>query len=128
MRANRGDRMEILIVEDDPNLARVWGRHLARAGARVTLAQDQQGAVARIDQGPLAALVIDIGLAAGSAVAVADYARFRQPEARVVLVSARQFFSDGSIFSLVPNACAYLARGTDPEDLAAVVNHHARLV
>ena len=118
--------MEILIVEEDPDLAMVWSRHLVRCGAQVTLACDQAQAVACIDAGPLAALVIDVGLTRGSAVAVADYARFRQPAARVVLVTARQFFSDGSIFALVPNACAYLPRGTDPEDLAAVVDHHAR--
>lgn len=120
--------MEILIVEEDPNLAAVWARHLVRGGARVTVASSQAEAVARIDAGPLAALVVDIDLAAGSAVAVADYARFRQPAARVVLVTARRFFSDGSIFDLLPNACAYLPRGTDPADLAAVVDHHARLV
>lgn len=119
--------MEILIVEQDANLAAIWARHLARGGARVTVAQDQAAAVARIDGGRLAALVIDIGLAHGSAVAVADYARFRQPQARVVLVTARRFFSDGSIFALVPNACAYLSRGTDPADLATVVDYHARL-
>ena len=118
--------MDILIVEQDRNLARIWGRHLARGGARVALAQDEETAVARIEAGPLAALVIDVDLSDGSAVSVADYARFRQPEARVVLVSAQRFFSDGSIFRLLPNACAYLSRGTDPEDLAAVVDHHAR--
>jgi DNA-binding response OmpR family regulator len=118
--------MDILIVEEDRNLARIWGRHLARSGGRVTLAHDEAAAIARIDAGPLAALVIDVDLGDGSAVAVADYARFRQPEAKVVLVSAQRFFSDGSIFRLLPNACAYLSRGTDPEDLAAVVDHHAR--
>ncbi len=122
----QGAVMEILIVEQDPNLAGLWARHLRRGGAQVCLAGDEHAAVARIDGAPLSALVVDIGLSAGSAMAIADYARFRQPQARVILVTAQRFFSDGSIFELMPNACAYLSRGTDPEDLAAVVDHHAR--
>lgn len=121
-----GAGMKILIVEEDPNLAGLWARHLRRCGASVTVAADQATAVTRIDGEPLSALIVDVGLSAGSAVAIADYARFRQPQARVILVTAQRFFSDGSIFELMPNACAYLARGTDPEDLAAVVDHHAR--
>lgn len=118
--------MDILIVEEDPNLAGLWARHLRRGGAQVCVASDQQEAVARIDGAPLSAMIVDVGLSAGSAMAIADYARFRQPQARVILVTAQRFFSDGSIFDLMPNACAYLSRGTDPEDLAAVVDHHAR--
>ncbi|MCR9150908.1 MAG: response regulator [Rhodobacteraceae bacterium] len=118
--------MDILIVEEDPNLAGLWARHLRRGGARVCVAADAQAAMARIEGAPLSAMIVDVGLSVGSAMSIADYARFRQPQARVILVTAQRFFSDGSIFELMPNACAYLARGTDPEDLAAVVDHHAR--
>lgn len=120
--------MDILIVEQDGHLARVWARHLQRMGATVSVAATQSDAVAKIDAAPLSALVIDLDLAAGSAMAVADYARFRQPDARVILVTASRFFSDGSVFDLIPNACAYLARATAPADLAAIVDHHARRV
>lgn len=118
--------MQVLIVAEDEPLARLWAAHLARLGAAVSLAGSETEALSRIEAGPLAALVVDADLARGSALAVADYARLRQPAARVVLVTANRFFSDGSIFALLPNACACLSRGADPADLAAVVQHHAR--
>jgi hypothetical protein len=35
------------------------------------------------------------------------------------------FFSDGSIFNLVPNACGFFPAETPPEDLAAIIRHYA---
>ena len=63
-----------------------------------------------------------------SAIALADFASYRRPDAKVIFVSSSSFFSDGSIFQLSGNAHAFLPSSTPPEDLAAVVEHHARLV
>jgi hypothetical protein len=54
---------------------------------------------------------------------VADYAQYRQPDAALIFVTDTTFFSDGSIFSLIPNARAFLQSGTPPDDLAALVEH-----
>ena len=56
--------------------------------------------------------------------AVADYAAYRHPDARLIFVTATSFFSDGSIFAMSPNVCAFLPARTPPEDLAAVVEFH----
>ena len=61
----------------------------------------------------------------GSALAVADFASYRRPDARVLFVTNTSFFSDGSILSHSPNACAYVQSETPPEDLAAMVEHYA---
>jgi len=58
--------------------------------------------------------------------AVADYASYRQPEIKVIFVTSDSFFSDGSIFSYMANACAMVPTRTPPEDLAALVEHHGR--
>jgi len=60
----------------------------------------------------------------GSALAVADYANYRQPDARVIFVTNTSFFSDGSIFAHSANARAFVPSGTPPEDLAAMVEHY----
>jgi hypothetical protein len=61
----------------------------------------------------------------GSAFAVADFASYRRPDARVVFVTNTTFFSDGSIFQHIPNACAFVPTETPPEDLVAIVEHYA---
>lgn len=70
-------------------------------------------------------IVLDLVLDNGSALAVADFASYRRPDARVIFVTNTSFFSDGSIFAHSPNACAYVQSETPPEDLAAMVEHYA---
>lgn len=116
--------MRVLIVESDPNLGWLWKRHLERDSAEVSLALTETDAVTALDSAKVDAIVLNLVLAEGSAIAVADYARYRQPGAKVVFVTNTSFFSDGSIFALMPNACAFLPSQTRPEDLAAVIEHH----
>ncbi|MEM6823922.1 MAG: response regulator [Pseudomonadota bacterium] len=116
--------MRVLIVEGDQALSRVWKRHLERHGASVMLAASQSAAVERLQENPVNVIVLSLDLSEGSAFAVADFASYRHPEARVVFVTRSTFFSDGSIFQLIPNTAAYIASETPPEDLAAIVEHH----
>jgi len=117
--------MQILIVEADSGLAGVWSRHLERLGCEVRVAASQEAAVASLQQKTVDVIVLDLTLEEGSAFAVADFASYRRPEARVVFVTRSTFFSDGSIFSLIPNACGFFRIDTPPEDLAAIVRHYA---
>lgn len=120
--------MRVLIVESDPGLAGVWQLHLRRQGAEVVVASSQGRAIAVLQQQTVEVIVLNLVLPGGSAFAIADFASYRQPEARVVFVTNTTFFSDGSIFRHIPNARAFLPSGTRPEDLAAVVGHHAAAV
>jgi DNA-binding response OmpR family regulator len=116
--------MRVLIVESDPDLARIWARHMARRGAVVATATVQAEAVEVLSDTPVDIIVLDLVLADGSAFAVADFASYRRPAARVIFVTNTSFFSDGSIFRHIPNACAFLPSGMAPEDLAAVIDHY----
>ena len=118
--------MKVLIVESDEALGELWARHLTRMGAETVRAISADAAMARLAQGPFDVIVLDLVLRQGSALAVSDYAQLRHPEAKVIFVTNTSFFSDGSIFSLASNACAFLRSGTNPEDLAAMVAHHGR--
>lgn len=117
--------MQILIVETDSGLAGIWSRHLERLGCQVAVATSQEAAVSTLQQRTVDVIVLDLMLEQGSAFAVADFASYRRPEARVVFVTRSSFFSDGSIFSLIPNACGFFRIDTPPEDLAAIVRHYA---
>lgn len=117
--------MNVLIVEEQAELGRLWQRHLWRQGAEAVLVRSQHDAIAALYDNPYDVLILDLNLSRGSALAVADFTAFRYPEARVIFVTNTTFFSDGSIFAHSPNACAFLKTSTPPDDLAAMVEHYA---
>jgi DNA-binding NtrC family response regulator len=115
--------MKVLIVESDPNLGLIWKRHLKRFGHAVDLAYSQDGAVLALQKIAVDMVILNLVLDHGSAFAVSDIVSYRYPKAKVIFVTDTSFFSDGSIFKLAPNACAFLRTQTPPEDLAAMVEH-----
>lgn len=116
--------MKVLIVESCRELGRLWKRHLERQGCDVVLVHGQDEATEILRQASVQVIVLDVVLEEGSALAVADFASYRRPEAKVIFVTNTSFFSDGSIFNLAPNACGYLQSETPPEDIAAMVEYH----
>jgi DNA-binding NtrC family response regulator len=119
--------MRVLIVESDANLGWLWQRHLQRSCGTVDLVPGQTAAAEQIERVTYEVIVLDLMLKEGSAFAVADYASYRQPAAKVIFVTNTSFFSDGSIFRHIPNACAFLPTETPPDDLAAVVEHYGSI-
>ena len=120
--------MNVLIVQSAPDLGLLWQRHLQRCGMRVRVVESQDAATDALNGYAPDVIILDLVLQAGSALAVADYANYRRPESRVIFVTNTRFFSDGSIFSHVTNACAFVQSATPPEDLAAMVEHYAAAV
>ncbi|MCE8007314.1 response regulator [Aestuariivita sp.] len=117
--------MNVLIVESSVDLGELWQRHLQRQRSNVDLVYSQDAAIEALCHKAYDIIVLDLVLNTGSALAVADFASYRHPDARVIFVTNTTFFSDGSIFAHSPNACAFLQSSTPPEDLAAMVEHYA---
>ncbi|MCL3881293.1 response regulator [Marivita sp. GX14005] len=120
--------MNVLIVQNNSTLGQLWQRHLERYGHKADISADQEAAVERLSETFYPIIILDVVLEGGSAIAVADYASYRHPEAKVIFVTNTSFFSDGSIFQLCSNACAFVPMATQPEDLAAMVEHYAKPV
>lgn len=118
--------MRVLIVESQQALADLWQRHLAAPGREVDVALTAEAAVSRMLTAGFDVIIIDLVLSEGSAFAVADYAQYRWPETSLIFVTDTSFFSDGSIFRLMPAARAFVQSDTPPEDLAAMVEHYGR--
>jgi DNA-binding response OmpR family regulator len=118
--------MQVLIVESTAELAQLWQRHLERQGVAVTLSATGENACDLIAAHAFDVIILDLVLTEGSAIAVADYAQYRRPEANIIFVTDTTFFSDGSIFSVIPNVRAFVRTHTPPEDLAAMVEHYGR--
>jgi CheY-like chemotaxis protein len=117
--------VDVLILQSNPGLGRLWQRHVERLGRSVILVHDQDSAVEVLQRQCCPLIVLDIDLADGAALAVSDYASYRCPSIKIVFVTSSSFFSDGSIFFHAANACAYLGASTAPEDLAVLVDHYA---
>ena len=116
--------MQVLIAEGNPDLGWVWRRHLERQGCQVILTHSQRDAIASLRAHTVNIIVLDLVLEGGSAFAVADFASYRQPDAKVIFVTNTGFFSDGSLFQHMPNACAVMPLEMQPEDLSALVEHY----
>ena len=116
--------MRVLIVQSVPELAELWAKHLRRGGAEVEIADSQDRAVAVLSTSDIQVIILSLALQKGSALAIADYASYRRPDAKVIFVSNANFFSDGSIFNHCANARALVPTGTAPDDLAAMVAHY----
>ncbi len=117
--------MDVLIVQSAPELGLLWQRHLQRCGMCVRVAESQDDAIVAMNRKAPDSIILDLVLQNGSALAVADYANYRCPDARVIFVTNTRFFSDGSIFAHAANACAFVQTATPPEDLAAMVQYYA---
>jgi len=115
----------VLIVESNAGRGANWRDHLERAGFETVLVHDQSEAVKVLQTRPVRLILMDLDLVEGSAIAVADFASYRQPGVKVILLTGSGLFSDGSIFRHVANVCAFLPVSTPPEDLAAMVEYHA---
>lgn len=116
--------MQVLIVESDFDRAATWAGLLRHQDWRVTHAATAQEAIRLLDHDTFRIIVLNLDLACGEALSVPVYAGYRQPTARVVVVTRSGMFNDGSIFQVCSNACGYLSVQADPADLVALVDHH----
>ncbi len=119
---------QVLIVEAQESLGKLWQNFLERQGFDVALVGDQRAAIEKLRFDQWDVLVIDLMLPASSALAISDYASYKNPDISIIVVSANSFFSDGSIFELLPNARGFMNQPIEPDDLAAVVDHCSRAV
>ena len=82
--------MNVLIVESKQELGKLWQRHLERQGASVQTAHSQESAILALYRDDVDVIVLDLVLDHGSALAVADFASYRRPEARVIVMTAKR--------------------------------------
>jgi len=117
--------MKVLVIESDADLGALWTRHLERLGNDVILAPTEKEAIDRLRFVAFDVLVLDITTKDASVLAISDFATYRNPDVAIIIVTANSFFSDGSIFELIPNARGYLHSPIKPDDLA-LVEHYGR--
>jgi len=117
--------MNVLIVESNVSLRRVWVWHLMRQGLKVAHVPDNKAALAYLSHTEVNVIVLNLEMTQERAMAVADYANYRWPDAKVIFVTKDRFFSDGAIFKHCQNACALLPEATNPTDLATMASYYS---
>lgn len=117
-------RLNTLIVERNADLGLIWCRFLERQGVTCDQVCDEAAAYAALRSGSFDALVLDLEMEGGAAFRISDFASYRNPEIAIITVSANSFFSDGSVFDLIPNARGMLREPLRLEDMAALVQHY----
>ncbi len=115
--------MRVLIVESDAQLGGAWKRHFEARGFVCQLVHGQDAAIECLRSAVYDVILMDLVLTEGAPLAVADFANYRQPDARVIFVTDTCVFSDGSIFRYATNACALLNSKVPPSDLVAMIDH-----
>ena len=114
---------QVLIVESDENIGNTWRDFLMRHGFDVILAQTQRQALDNLRLNTCDVLIIDLMMPDASSLAITDFASYKKPDVSIIVVSASSFFSDGSIFEILPNARGFMNQPIEPDDLVAAVDH-----
>ncbi len=116
--------MKVLLVQNNKGLSDLWATFLRRQGSEVIQAYTQSEAIHQLRFQTFDALVLDLVLPDGGAIAISDFATYKQPDVPIVAVTSGSFFSDGSIFELIPNARSLMRTPVRPNDLVAVLDHY----
>ena len=115
--------MRVLIAQHNAELGQLWAGFLEREGISVLTVTSQADALTQLRAQEFDALVLELVLPDGGAIAIADFAAYRMPDVPVITVNSSSFFSDGSIFRLLPNVHSVMQAPVEGEDLAAMVSH-----
>lgn len=112
--------MDVLVVEDDPNLSALWGEVLETAGHDVLQVETEAEALALLQRQPFDLVVLDLCLNGRNALGAATFATYRNPSCKVVLVSGSAEYSRKALFASSPAVAATLRKPVDIEDLVNV--------
>lgn len=116
--------MHVLVVEPNESVGRIWCDHMERQGAVTVLVKDQETAINALRFQRFDVLVINLLTPNCSVLSISDLATYRSPDIAIIVVSSNSFFSDGSIFDIIPNTRGFLNSPVAPDDLAAMVEHY----
>lgn len=119
--------MRILIVQHDSGLADFWANFLEKQGATVLQALGKEEAIRNLRFSNFDAIVLEIDLPDGGAISISDYATYRKPDIPIIAVSRKSFFSDSTIFELIPNARSLMREPVHIGDLAAILEHYGSM-
>lgn len=117
--------MDILIVEDDAMLGRLWTLAVERAGHDAVHVTSATAARKSLMVRPADLILLDLNLGSESGLSLATMASYVNPDCRVIVATGSQLFPHGELFAMDPSIAAVLRKPVDLGEMIAVVDHHA---
>jgi DNA-binding NtrC family response regulator len=117
--------LAVLIVEANADVGRRYAARFGRSGSRAVTAETDVSAIEALREGEFDVIVLNLGLPDGTAAGIADFANYRQPKAKLVLLTTSDSTWGGETFRFFGNVAALLDADLPPDDLAAIVEYHA---
>ena len=118
--------MDVLVVEDSEALCDLWVTVLKGAGHDAVGAAGPSEARKILLTRPMDAVLLDLNLGTESGLSVATMATWQNPDCIVIVVTGSQLFPRGELFAMDPSIVSVLRKPVAPQDLIAMVEHHAR--
>jgi two-component system, OmpR family, response regulator len=113
-------RTDVLVIEDEPKMAKVLDRALGSAGFHVTAVGTGQRGLAALDEGGYALVILDLLLPDVDGLAVLARARLVAPDTPVLVLSAVTDVRS-KVICLDLGACDYVAKPCELAELIARV-------
>jgi two-component system response regulator RstA len=117
--------VDVLLVEDNPDLRAVFGRMLSRLGLPYRTATDVTSALANLTEQPPAVLLLDVGLGQQCGYDVLAQLRRDVGGHTQVLIVSGEAPPTSWPADVAPDG--YLRKPVDMRDLAAAVRKHLRI-
>ncbi|MEM8554507.1 MAG: response regulator [Pseudomonadota bacterium] len=115
--------MNILIVEDDPNLRLLWQSVFTGNGHSITDVDTAVDARKLLMTQSFELILLDLYLGHETGLSVAALATYSNPDCKVVIVTGSSTFASGELFDMSPAIASVLRKPVDIEHLVAVCDH-----
>ena len=115
--------MNVLVVEDDPNLRALWGAVFGRVGHSCRLEETEEGARTALGEAHFDIVLLDLYLAGDKTIDIAALAGAMPVGSQIVVVTGTSAYSRGELFDMAPQVAAVLRKPVDIEDLISVCEH-----
>lgn len=115
-----GDKKQILIADDEPNLRRVLGAQLARDGHEVHLVADGGEALAWLKESHIDLLICDLKMPVMDGMQLLREALALYPSLPVIMITAHGTV-DNAVGALKTGAFDYITKPFDQEELRIIV-------
>lgn len=115
--------MNILIVEDDPNLRLLWNSVFTSIGHRVETAETAVEARRALTTSKFDLMLLDLYLGVESGLTLATLAGTLNPSCRIVVVTGAADLDSAELYDTSPSVASVLRKPVDIEHLMAVCDH-----
>lgn len=117
--------MKLLILEENEHLRSLWSSAITSSEIEVVTASNLSQAQAAVFYDKFDIIIMNVQMDRNRALMLSDMATFRNPDVSIICVSNDSFFSDGTLFDLIPNVRSVVTHAVKPQDLGAMVRHMA---